>query len=171
MWCGAWRPEDLGLRDDGDGREVGCCGLVADAVESLAFGQYLFGETQAVGEDAEGAIEALVDLDAGMSVAVAVSRSRDVDEVGPEAHGVVVGHHASVFEAEELVGATVLRPRQPRRIRVLRGNHEAPVVAGQAALKDLVGVAHGAGFGKAKLADEAVLKGAPQSFHAAFGLW
>jgi len=70
-----------------------------------------------VGEDAEGVIEALVDLDAGMSVAVAVTRSRDVDEVRPEAHGVVVAQHTSVLEAEELVrtddsSATASTPRR-----------------------------------------------------------
>jgi hypothetical protein len=112
-----------------------------------------------------------VDLDAGMSVAGAVPRSRDVDEVGRKAHGVVVAHHASIFETEDLVEATVLRPRQPRRVGVLGGDHKTAVVAGQASLKNLVGVAGGTSLGKAKLADEAVLEGSPQPFHAAFGLW
>jgi hypothetical protein len=160
----------LGFDMLGTGARSGGRGLVGDAVEGLAVGHHLLSETHSGGEDAEGAIEALVDLDAGKSVAGAVPRSRDVDEVGRKAHGVVVAHHASIFETEDLVEATVLRPRQPRRVGVLGGDHKTAVVAG-ASLKNLVGVARGASLGKAKLADEAVLEGSPQPFHAAFGPW
>jgi len=41
---------------------------------------------------------------------------------------------------------------------------------GRQRLEDLVGFADGAGLGDAKLADEAVLEGAPQPFNATFGL-
>jgi len=144
--------------------------VVADAVEGLRFGQDFSGETQTVGEDAESSIEAFVDLDARMSVALAVTSSRDVDDVRPEAYGVVVAHHASVFETEELIQSPVLGPRYPGRLGVLSGDHESSVVTGKAALKDLVGVVRSTGTGKAKLADEAVLEGAPQPFHATLRL-
>src|SRR5580704_13726432 len=103
-----------------------------------------------------------MDLDTGMSAADAVLSSRDIDDVGLEAHGVVVADHASVLEAEELVEPTVLGPGDPRRVGVLRCDHEAVVVAREAALEDLVGIAHRAGFGQAHLTDEAVLEGSPQ---------
>jgi hypothetical protein len=56
------------------------------------------------------------------------------------------------------------------RLGVLGGDHKAAVVAGKAALEDLIGIANGAGVGNAKLTDKAALEGAPQPFHATFGL-
>lgn len=139
-----------------------------DAEDGLARGGHLSCKTNATAVDAEGAVKALEDLDALMSVAVAVPGWWDVDELGAKANSVVVAHHTSVFEAEELVEPSVLGPRQPRWFGVLGGDHETAVVARQAAFEDLVGFADGVGLGNAELADEAFLEGTPQPFHSAF---
>src|SRR5258707_13502606 len=81
-----------------------------------------------------------MDLDAGMSAADAVLSSRNIDDVGPELHGVVVANHTSVLEAEELVEPAVFRPGYPSRVGVLGRGHEGAVfVRGGARLATLWG--------------------------------
>jgi hypothetical protein len=54
--------------------------------------------------DDEGAIEALLDLDAGAGVADPIWAWRDLEGVAVEGDGVVVGNGTAMLEAEDLLG-------------------------------------------------------------------
>ena len=75
---------------------------------------------------------------------------------------------AFVMEAADVV--EVFGSGTPSLFRFARRTTEAAVVVGQKAAQDLVGGVQIGGTGQTQLAGEAILKGAPETFDAAFGL-
>src|SRR5258707_15065826 len=112
-----------------------------------------------------------MDLDAGMSAADAVLSSRNIDDVGPELHGVVVANHTSVLEAEELVEPAVLRPGDPRRGGVLRRDHEAAGLGGGGGAGGPGGIARGGRGCKGGRTGEGGFGGVPQPPPPPHGPW
>jgi hypothetical protein len=120
--------------------------------------------------DSEGAVEALLELDAAAGVATAAWARWYLDEPLLKADGVVVGDGAHIVEAangvdvgaswETLVGGLGIGGRA----------REAFFEAGQVAFERLVGFAEVAGVSSTQFLDQAVLQGSPASLYAALGL-
>ena len=88
----------------------------ADAVDGLRLQEQLLGYALALVVYAQRAVEALVELDPSVSEGSMVRGRWDVEDAGLKADGVVVEHDTSVFEAEEVIKATLLRPGDPSQI-------------------------------------------------------
>jgi hypothetical protein len=121
-------------------------------------------------EDVEGAVEALMEVDAATGVADPLAVGRDVDDQRAQPDGVVVGDVALVLEAEDVVERPSRGPGQPGGGGIGRGNGEAAVVPGEVTLEDHTGLLLGGGTGEPELAGEAVLERAPEALHPTLGL-
>jgi hypothetical protein len=121
-------------------------------------------------EDVEGAVEALMEVNAAARVADSLSVGRDVHDHCSKPDGVVVGNEALVLEAEDVVERPSPGPGQPGGGGIGRGDREAAVVPGEIALEDHTGLLLGGGTGEPELAGEAVLERAPEALHPALGL-
>jgi len=117
--------------------------MSADAGDRPGGSDHLLGQAGAIEINAEGAVEALMELDPSVRIAGRRACGGDIDNVLAKADGVVVSNHTAVFEAEELVEAALLRPGNPCHRRVLGGDGELLVVAGKVASEDLVGLLQG----------------------------
>jgi hypothetical protein len=99
-------------------------------------------------EDVEGAVEALMEVDAATGVADPLVVGRDVDDQRAQPDGVVVSDVALVLEAEDVVERPSRGPGQPGGGGIGRGNGEAAVVPGEVALEDHTGLLLGGGTGE-----------------------
>ena len=146
----------------GDWRLLSNDGFAAGAVSLGRLAQAFLGQAAAFEIDGERAVEAFVDVDSSASIGRRTfGRRRDVDDVLANPHRVVVEDGAAVLEAEELVKAAALRPLDPSCLRLLSADYKAPVVSGQEASEDLVGLLAIGRPGQAELARESVLEGSP----------
>lgn len=119
-------------------------------------------------DDGPGAVEALVDVDAGFSVAPAIGK--DLEDVRSEGDGVVIGDDAPVLEAEDGLGGQVLGPGPIGELRPDSGSSETRIVAAEESREEgirrvLVGDA-----GQAEFGHEAVLEGTEDALDAALRL-
>ena len=113
-------------------------------------------------------IEALMDLDPCFGQAAAVGD--DLEQMGTEGQGVIVGDGADVLEAEDGIGIEGFRPRAVDRLRVSSGLGKARIVAGDEAPEESVGVRLSADAGHPELCDEAILQGPEEALDPSFGL-
>ena len=116
--------------------------------------------------DEQAAVEAFAELDPVARVRAAVGAARDLDQPGPEPHGIVAVHAARVAAAQAV--RQIARRPTPGGRGIGRGAGQALVVVdevgGQVGLSrfDRLDPA------KAEFSDEAILQGFPQAFDAAF---
>src|SRR5450759_756736 len=109
------------------------------------------------------------ELHPGTGEAEAVWLGRDLEAATVPLHDVVVADRALVMKATDTI--EIFGSGTPGLFRLARGASEAAVIVGQEATQDLVGGGQVIGAGQTQLAGEAILKGAPEAFDAAFGLW
>lgn len=126
-------------------------------------------ETLAPVVDSERAVEERVDIDPRSRVAAAAGAGMDLEEGPVELHRVVVRDGAPVLEAADAREVGGRRP--PRGLRRGRSAGEARIEAQPEAVKDALGLRERPRLREAEFDDEAILKGAKESFHAAFALW
>jgi hypothetical protein len=113
------------------------------------------GEAGALIVDEQAPVEAFAELDPAARVRAAVGAARDLDQPGPESHGIVVVHAARVATAEA-VRQIARRPTPGGR----GGGGwlgEAAVVVGQVGGQVRLGRGDGLEAAKAELGDEAIL--------------
>ena len=118
--------------------------------------------------DVHFSFERFVELHFGPGEAEAFGLGRDLEAAAVPLHDVVVADRAFVNEAADSV--EVLGSRAPRFFGFTRCAAEAPVVVGKEAAENFIGRLEIAGAGQPQFAGEAILKGAPEAFDAAFGL-
>ena len=117
--------------------------------------------------DREGAIESLVDLDLGSSVAAGVGPGQNLQAVGAEGDGIVIGDDAQVLEAKDRVRVERRGPGAIRQRGVGRGVGKPRVVTAQEPGEKGIGARAVTDTGEAEFGQEAILKGAKEAFDAA----
>src|SRR5580658_769104 len=118
--------------------------------------------------DVHCSFERFVELHLGPGEAEAFGLRRDLEAAAVPLHDVVVADRAFVNEAADTV--QILGSRAPGFFGFARRAAEAPVVVRKKSAKDFVGRLEIGGAGQPQFAGEAILKGAPEAFDAAFGL-
>lgn len=110
----------------------------------------------------------MVDFDPRFGQAAAVGD--DLEEMGAEGQGVIIGDGAEVLEAEHRIRIEALGPGPVDRLRVGGGLGEARIVAGDEATEESIGVRVGLDAGHAELGDKAILQGAEEALDPSLGL-
>ncbi len=128
------------------------------------------GEESGVVRDGEGAIESMVDLDLGSSVAAAVGPGQNLEAVRAKGDGIVIGDGAQVLEAKDGIGVERGGPRAIRRRGVGREVGKACVVAAQEPGEKGIGALAVADAGETEFGQEAILKRAKEAFDAPLAL-
>jgi hypothetical protein len=123
-----------------------------------------------LGENREGAIEALMDLDARSRIRSPSGIRQDLQLVRAEGHRVVVLDGAQVFEAADGVEVAVGRQRAKGRPSFSGGAGEATIVAGDVGGEEGVGAGEVADAGEAQFTDQPILESTAHALHATFGL-
>lgn len=118
--------------------------------------------------DVKLAIELVGKLDDGTGIARA--RRRELEFVVAEDDGVVGGDGPLITEAEAAREIEAAWQTAEVGCGLARRDGEALVEVGGEAVEDVIGLIAGGGAGEAKLADQPILKGAPEAFDAALGL-
>lgn len=122
----------------------------------------------AVGDDGKRAIEALVDLDAGFSIAAVVGQ--ELKDVRAEGDRVVVGDDARVLKAEDGIRDEMGGPGAIGALRPRRGPGKARIVAAEESREEGVRRVFVGDARKAQLSHEPILQGAKDALNAALGL-
>lgn len=94
----------------------------------------------------------------------------DLEQMGAQGQGVIIGDGAEILEAEDGIGIECFRPGPVNRLRVGGGLGEARVVAGDEAAEESVGLRVCADAGHPEFSDEAILQGAEEALDPPFGL-
>lgn len=131
-------------------------------------GQALDGERLTVGEDGNRAIEALMDFDPRFGQTPTVGD--DLEQMGAQGQGVIIGDGAEVLEAEDGSGIERVRPGAVDRLWVGGGLGEARIVAGDKPAEEHVGLRLGADAGHPEFSDEAILQGPEEALDPSLGL-
>lgn len=118
--------------------------------------------------DGERAVEVRMDLDARPGVAAARRAWAQLEDAPIVQDGVIVLDRAQVFKTADAV--QVRRGRAPRRLGMGWGMGEAGVVAWEKPIEDPLRLRERVRLGETEFADEAILKGAEEPFHAALAL-
>ena len=118
--------------------------------------------------DRDLSFQRFVELHLCASEAEALRLGRDLETASVPLHNVVVADRAFMMEAADVV--EVLGSGTPGFFGFTRRATEAAIVVGQKAAQDLVGGVQIVGTSQTQFAGEAILKSAPETFDAAFGL-
>lgn len=118
--------------------------------------------------DGDSTVERFVNSYLGSGETEAAWMRRDLKTTALPLHDVVVADRALVLKAADAV--EIVRSRAPSLFAIASSVGEAAIVVGQEAREDPVGSGQIGGADQAEFAGEAVLKGAPEAFDAAFGL-
>ena len=160
-------PQGLeGARPDGPHTSEMACG---DGLGRRA-GEDLDRKRLFLGEDSEGAVEALMDLDAGPRIRAPSGIRQDLHVMGPEAHRVVILDGAQVLKAAD-GGEVEAGGQGPEGRRSFsRGPSEAAIVARDVGGEEGVRPGEVGDAGEAEFTDQPILEGAADPLDAAFGL-
>ncbi len=115
-------------------------------------------------EDGPGAIEALMDLDPGFSIAAPIGE--DLEEMRPEGDGVIVGDDARVLETEKRLGDDVGGPGAIRGLGSSGGASKARVVASEESREEGVCRVFVGDAGETQFGHEAILERAEDALDA-----
>ncbi len=120
--------------------------------------------------DGECAVEARVDIDAGLRIAPAAGTGTEMEQPISHLYGVVVGDRPPGLDAADHVERRRVGGRLPGGRGIRGAACEAGIVAWEKPVDHALCVGKSARAGEAKFRDEAVLKGAEEPFDATLRL-
>jgi len=128
------------------------------------------GDPASIMADREPSIEVAAHDDARLRVAGPVGIGQELQVLGAERHGIIIGPRALVGEAADVVEIELGRQGPIGRPGLGGGVRKAGIIAREEGLQDGVGLVERAGPGEAEFTDEPILEGPPEPLDAALRL-